>query len=134
MIGLDTNILARYIAQDDPVQSALATHFIEEKCTPESPGFINHIVLCELVWVLKRCYKSERFQALQVVEQLLRTIQLQVQEPQVAWKALRLALKGKADFADFLISQINLANDCEYTITLDSAAAEMKSNTLLTSL
>ncbi|OQX05628.1 MAG: hypothetical protein BWK76_27220 [Desulfobulbaceae bacterium A2] len=134
MIGLDTNILVRYITQDDPVQSVLATHFVEEKCTTESPGFINHIVLCELVWVLGRCYKSERLQTLQVVEQLLRTIQLQVQEPQVAWKALRLAQKGKADFADFLISQINLAHDCEFTITLDSAATEMKSNTLLTSL
>jgi predicted nucleic-acid-binding protein len=56
----------------------------------------------------------------------------QVQEPQVVWKALRLAQKGQADFADFLIAQINIANGCGTTITFDNAAAEINSNTLLT--
>lgn len=131
MTGLDTNILVRYITQDDPQQSALATRFIEEKCSLEFPGFINHIVLCELVWVLNRCYKTDRMQSLQVIEQLLRTAQFQVQEPQIVWKALKLAQKGKADFADFLISQINLAHQCESTITFDGLAAEISHNTLL---
>ncbi|MDO9041317.1 MAG: type II toxin-antitoxin system VapC family toxin [Desulfocapsaceae bacterium] len=131
MIGLDTNILVRYITQDDLAQSSLATQFIEEKCSFALPGFINHIVLCELVWVLKRCYKTEMSQALRVVEQLLRTAQLRIQEPQVVWKALKLAQKGKADFADFLIAQINIAHGCGTTITFDNAAAEINSKTLL---
>jgi predicted nucleic-acid-binding protein len=61
----------------------------------------------------------------------LRTAQFQIQEPQIVWKALKLAQKGKADFADFLISQINLFHQCETTITLDGAAAEISHNTLL---
>jgi len=118
MTGIDTNILVRYITQDDPQQSALATRFIEEKCSPECPGFINHIVLCELVWVLNRCYKTDRMQSLQVIEQLLRTAQFQIQEPQIVWKALKLAQKGKADFADFLISQINLSPNVKQPLRL----------------
>lgn len=73
-------------------------------------------------------------QSLQVIEQLLRTAQFQVQEPQIVWKALKLAQKGKADFADFLISQIHLAHQCDTTITLDSLAAEISHNTLLSKL
>lgn len=132
MIGLDTNILVRYITQDDPDQAALATHFIEQNCSGKSPGFINHIVLCELVWVLKRCYKADQAQALQVIEQILRTVQLQVQEPQVVWKAVRLAQKGRADFADVLITQVNLAHNCEETVTFDTTAAEINGTNLLT--
>jgi len=131
MTGLDTNVLVRYITQDDPQQSILATQFIEKQCTPESPGFINYIVLCELVWVLRRCYKAERTQSLQVIEQLLRTAQFQIQEPQVVWRALRQAQTGQADFADYLISQINLTHDCEITFTFDTGAAGISGNRLL---
>ena len=131
MTGLDTNILVRYVTQDDPDQSPAAGKFIEKNCSAQSPGFINHIVLCELIWVLKRCYKAENNQALQVIGQILRTVQLQVQEPQIVWKALRLAQKGRADFADYMIGQINLAQECETTLTFDKAAAETGATSLL---
>ncbi|GBE51975.1 PIN domain protein [bacterium BMS3Bbin14] len=131
MTGLDTNILVHYITQDDPIQAPLASSFIEKNCSAESPGFVNHIVLCELVWVLKRCYKIDQNRALQVIEQILRTVQLEIQEPQVVWKALKLAQKGQADFADFLSIQVNLANGCDETITFDSAAAKISGATLL---
>ncbi|PIP44135.1 MAG: hypothetical protein COX17_03195, partial [Deltaproteobacteria bacterium CG23_combo_of_CG06-09_8_20_14_all_60_8] len=88
MIGIDTNVLVRYIAQDDPRQSRAAVEFIEQNCSRDTPGFINHIVLCELVWVLKRCYKVNQAEALKVLEQIMRTAQLQIQEPQVVWQAL----------------------------------------------
>jgi len=134
MIGLDTNILVRYITQDDAVQANLATQYIEKNCSAESPGFINHIVLCELVWVLTRCYKADNNQALEVIEQLLRTVQLQIQEPQIAWAALRSAQKGKADFADFMIIQINRVSGCEETVTFDNGAAGINGATLLTDI
>ena len=131
MTGLDTNLLVRYVTQDDPVQASLATGFIEKNCSAESPGFINHIVLCELIWVLKRCYKVNQDQALQVIEQILRTAQLQVQEPQIVWKALKQAQKDKADFADFLSTQINLASGCEETVTFDRDASKINGAALL---
>ena len=126
MIGIDTNILVRYITQDDPDQARVATHFIETQCSQGSPCFINHIVLCELVWVLRRCYQADHEQALAVIEQILRTAQLKVQEPQTVWTALKIARSGKADFADCLISMINQSAGCSYTITLDRNAAKIK--------
>ena len=124
MIGIDTNVLVRYITQDDPEQASVSAHFAEKKCSRETPGFINHIVLCELVWVLKRCYKVGQQDALKVIEQILRTVQLQVQQPQVVWQAVKAARFGKADFADYLSSRINNSLGCSKTVTFDAAATE----------
>jgi predicted nucleic-acid-binding protein len=59
MIGVDTNVLVRYIVGDDPKQSKLAITFLEKTCSKENPGFVNLIVLCELVWVLRGAYKVD---------------------------------------------------------------------------
>lgn len=125
MIGIDTNVLIRYIAQDDPHQTQLATTFIEKTCTTENPGFINHITLCEMCWVLKRLYKTRREQLRQIIEQLLRTAELAVQQPQIVWMALGAFQKSDADFPDCLIAQVNAANNCAATVTLDQQAARV---------
>ncbi len=125
MIGIDTNVLIRYIAQDDLHQAQLATKFIEKTCTTENPGFINHITLCEMCWVLKRLYKTRREQLHQIIEQLLRTAELAIQQPQIIWMALEAFQKGAADFPDCLIAQVNAANNCTATVTLDQEAARV---------
>lgn len=71
MIGLDTNILVRLLVADDPDQTARAQRFIAARCTRESPGFINCIVLAELVWVLARAYGYSRASIANVVEDIL---------------------------------------------------------------
>ena len=60
MIGVDTNVLVRYIVQDDVEQSKIASRFIEGLISSSKPGFVNQIVLCELVWVLKRAYHYDK--------------------------------------------------------------------------
>jgi predicted nucleic-acid-binding protein len=119
--GIDTNVLVRYITQDDPRQSAVAAQFIEEGCSVEQPGYVNHIVLCEIAWVLQRCYQTSRKETLRVIEQILRTEQFRVQDPQVVYLALNLARAGKADFADYLSVSINKEADCRQTVTFDEA-------------
>jgi predicted nucleic-acid-binding protein len=131
MTGLDTNVLVRYLAQDDPKQSPAASRFIEEQCSAEAPGFINHLVLCELVWVLKSCYAVGREQTLQVIEQILKTVQLRIQEPQLVWAALRQARDGKADFPDCLIGRINTSQGCQHTVTFDRVAADIENMILI---
>jgi len=123
MIGIDTNVLVRYLAQDDPDQAEIATKFIEVTCTKDNLGFINHITLCEICWVLKRLYKTPKEQLAEIIEQLLRTVQLFVQEPQVVWMALEEFKTDNADFPDCLIAQINLVNDCSSTVTFDVKAS-----------
>lgn len=123
MIGLDTNVLVRYIAQDDPRQTAKAVHVIEDECSEARPGFVTAVALVELVWVLEECYRSAKADIVVVLQRILRTRQLVVEEAETAWKAVRLFEASRADFADCLIDRIGAAHDCEYTATFDKAAA-----------
>ena len=52
MIGLDTNVVVRYLVKDDPRQAEKAATFIQKQSRRNDVLFLNHIVLCELVWVL----------------------------------------------------------------------------------
>lgn len=131
MIGIDTNVLVRYLAQDDPKQAKIAAEFIEETCTKDNLGFINHITLCEMCWVLKRLYKTPKEQLAEIIEQLLRTAQLFVQDPQVVWMALEEFKEDNTDFPDCLIAQINLINDCSSTVTFDVKASNVAGFNLL---
>lgn len=131
MTGLDTNVLVRFFVQDDPVQSAKAAAFIKTSCTTESPGYVNHVVLCELVWVLQSCYKVERAGIVRLLQQLLQTRQLHVQSPRTVWLATEDYQNGSADFADYLVARSNLGQDCRETVTFDVAAAKAAGMRLL---
>lgn len=131
MIGIDTNVLARYVVQDDPRQARVATRFIESACTAESPGFVGHIVLCELVWVLTAAYGYSKSDVLKVLAQILRVAQLRVEHPQTVWRALEDYRDGGADFSDHLIGWLHLGYGCERTVTLDRSAAEAEGFELL---
>jgi predicted nucleic-acid-binding protein len=123
VIGLDTNVLVRYIAQDDRRQAAKATRVIEEECSETRPGFIAGIVLAELVWVLESCYGGDKAAIVAVLQRILRTKQLVVQDAETIWKAVRLFEGNKAHFADCLIERTGAAHECEYTSTFDKHAA-----------
>jgi predicted nucleic-acid-binding protein len=130
MIGLDTNVLVRYLAQDDARQSALATRFIETKLSADKPGFIACVTLCEIVWVLAEAYGADRERIRGVIEGLLTTKQLMVEAAETVWKALR-AWNESGDFSDALIAQIALAHGSEKTMTFDKAAAKLQGFDLL---
>ncbi|HEY9792511.1 MAG TPA: type II toxin-antitoxin system VapC family toxin [Candidatus Obscuribacterales bacterium] len=123
MIGLDTNVLIRYIAQDDAVQSPRAVKLIENECSSENPGFVGLITLAELVWVSETCYNASRTDVAVLIRRLLSIKQLVVQEAEVVWKALREFEDGKADFSDHLVEKIAAAQGCEHTFTFDKTAA-----------
>jgi predicted nucleic-acid-binding protein len=129
--GLDTNVLVRYLVQDDPRQAALATRTIERQCTPDSPGFIGQIVLCELVWVLESNYQQSRMQIASIIERLLQVSQLEVMDPDVAWRALSDYKNSNADFPDHLVARSNEANGCETTLTFDKKASKYPAFQLL---
>lgn len=131
MIGLDTNVVIRYLAQDDKKQSVVATYFIEKSLTSDLPGYINHITLCEIVWVLQRCYGVTKQQLREVIEGLLTTKQLIVENIEITWKALRAFDANNADFCDALIGQINIHSGCVRTVTFDKKAASLPGFDLL---
>lgn len=123
MIGLDTNVLVRYVTQDDPIQSAKASDLIES-LTTLSPGFVSLVSVVELVWVLQSCYRSAKSDVVVVLETLLRTRELTIEHAETLWQALRRFTASKADFADCLIERCAHAAGCEYTATFDLNAAK----------
>lgn len=133
MTGLDTNVLVRYIVQDDAEQSLAATALIEGGEHAGEIFFINQIVLCEVVWVVKRCYSGDREEIGRMVEQILRTASFRVQRSAEVWSALNIYRKIAADFADCLIACGNQAADCRETATFDRQAAKIAGFRLVSS-
>ncbi len=123
MIGLDTNVLVRYIAQDDAKQSAMATALIDTP-TSENPGFITLVSLVELVWVIQSCYNATKPELVVILEKLLRTQELLVENTETAIKALHAFSQSKAEFSDCLIERSADKAGCEYTATFDRNAAK----------
>jgi len=122
MTGLDTNVLVRYIAQDEPEQSPKATRLIES-LTAEAPGYVTLVSVVELAWVLNGCYGCTKGEVCEVLETLLRSRELVVADTDIVWKSLRLYRDSKADFADILIERLADAADCIHTATFDRTAA-----------
>ena len=123
MIGIDTNVLVRYLAQDDPGQSPRATSFIETECSPSRPGFIPLVVLVEVVWVSESCYGATRAEIAEIVRRILSTKQLVVQDAETAWKALRVFEATNTDFADCVIERTADAAGCEHVVSFDRQAS-----------
>jgi predicted nucleic-acid-binding protein len=130
MIGLDTNVLVRYIMQDDLKQSPLATRLIESRSV-ESRGFVPLVSVVELFWVMSSAYELDRGQLIAALEGLLRTKELVVERAEIVWKALRIFQTANVDFADCLIERSAAAAGCEKTMTFDRGAAKSAGMTLL---
>ena len=118
MIGLDTNVLVRYIAQDDIKQSALATNLINS-LTQESPGFIALVSVVELVWVMQSCYQSTKQEVVKILETLTATRELMIENSETVIKAIRVFSNSKADFSNCLIERSANKAGCEYSVTFD---------------
>lgn len=123
MIGLDTNVIVRYIAQDDPAQSLQAAQLIES-LTPDAPGYLPLVVVVEMGWVLLESYGVSREELAAVLDTLLRTKTLVLEQAETVFKATRLFASGNADFADCLIACSGKAARCDYTATFDKKAAK----------
>jgi predicted nucleic-acid-binding protein len=126
MIGLDTNILVRYLAQDDPVQSPKATKIIEGDLTEGRPGFISLVTMVETVWVLDRIYRLSNPELATVVERMLQADTLSIQNEQEVFTAMIALKTGKGSFADALIGALGTWAGCTSTLTFDQKAARLK--------
>jgi predicted nucleic-acid-binding protein len=131
MTGLDTNVLVRYLTQDDPVQSERANQLIEQTLLEGKSLFINHIVLCELVWVLTRAYDYPKSDVVDVIEKILLAHQFEIEDKSSVWEALNDLKTSRADFADCLIGVKNRQAGCEKTWSFDQATNVLDSFTSL---
>ncbi len=125
MIGLDTNVLVRLLVADDAAQTQKAVRFVEGNCTPESPGFINIVVLVELVWVLASAYAYRPVQIADALEKLIAGADRVVEHHEAVRASLADYRSGRGDFVDILIGRINRDQGCEATATFDRKAMRL---------
>jgi predicted nucleic-acid-binding protein len=123
MRGLDTNVLVRYIAQDDPHQSLAAERIVEDALAENESIYICVIVLCELVWVLRSAYRLTKLEIIPKLDEMLSTPQFLIQHDSLVRESLSLWRSGRGDFSDHLIGALNRAADCRETVSFDRALA-----------
>jgi predicted nucleic-acid-binding protein len=131
VIGLDTNILVRYLVQDDPAQSSLVNELLERRFSETDPGYVSLVSLSEAVWVLLRRYKADRKIVAEGFLNLFLCRKLVFQDSQAVYAGLRALKDGSMDFHDAVIAYLGQQIGCETTLTFDKRAARHDSFTLL---
>lgn len=119
MIGLDTNVLVRYLVQDDPAQARAAAATIEGAASRGDGLFLAAVTLCELVWVLESAYQRPRAAIAAALEQIARTGDFTIEHADHVRAAVAAYRTTSADFADTLVGRLNEAAGCEHTVTFD---------------
>ncbi|MBL9046100.1 MAG: type II toxin-antitoxin system VapC family toxin [Tabrizicola sp.] len=130
MIGLDTNVLVRFLVQDDPEQAAAATTLIAS-LTEAVPGFVGREVLVELVWVLERAYGLPRGDIAKALTRLLEARELLVEAADHAAIAADRYRRGGAGFSDQMIALAGQRAGCQETVTFDRKASGIPGMRLL---
>jgi predicted nucleic-acid-binding protein len=130
MIGLDTNILVRYIMQDDVAQANKATSLIES-FKKGRLGYFTNITLVEVIWVLESCYELKKQDIVRVIEGLLKAREIKKENSELLWRALKLFKELNVDYSDCLISVISSSDGCTETFTFDKKASKLSGMTLL---
>ena len=121
MIGLDTNVLVRYLTQDDPTQARKANRLIEEAAAQGERLHIDVIVLCELVWVLGGAYGFDRQTMTSSLQKMLEVSQFSFEDKDLVRAALLEYARGKGDLADYLLGARGRQLGCQRTVTFDRA-------------
>lgn len=122
MIGIDTNVLVRYLTQDDDAQSLQASKLIEDSLSVDEPGFITLISLVEVVWVLKSCYGANKNDLCTMIKMVLETKQFLIEQTESCYRALKVFEVSNGDFSDALIATISKDAGCSETVTFDKNA------------
>jgi len=125
MIGLDTNILVRYLTQDDPAQSRKATEILERRLTEQNPGFVSIVAMVETVWVLDRAYGFSSQEIAAAVERILQADVLVVENEFEVFMAMIAVKEGQGSFADAIIAGLGAKANCSCTLTFDEKALRL---------
>ena len=125
MIGLETNVVLRYLLQDDPIQTRQVNRLIEQQLSEESPGFLNLATILEVVWVLRSLLKRTPVQIAAHLEAILSRDTLEVQNAEQVYEAAFALKQGTGEFEDALIGALNRQAGCSVTLTFDRKAAKL---------
>ena len=116
MIALDTNVLLRYILDDDVIQTEIARKLLEDELTSAEPGFISLIVVVELVWVMRRLYRQSAERVAAILLELTENAVLVIEHAAFVRAAI---VERRADISDILLHEVGRLNGCSRTVTFD---------------
>jgi len=125
MIGLDTNVILRYLLQDDPDQARRVNRIVERQLSEENPGFISLVTMLEIVWVLRSLLKRSASEIASHLEGLLAADSLEIQNEQQVFEAVFALKRGMGEFEDALIGAVNVWAGCSHTLTFDRRATRL---------
>jgi predicted nucleic-acid-binding protein len=129
--GLDTNVVVRYLTQDDRAQSRKANAIIDAALAGGDRVHLDTVVLCELVWVLRSAYRYDRKTVADVLGKLVEAAQISVDDRDRLLDAVGRYGRGTGDFADYVLALRNRAAGCDTTLTFDRAHRKEDLFTLL---
>lgn len=132
MIALDTNVLVRFLVEDDAEQ-ALAALGLLEGLTAEQPAFVCREVMVELVWVLERVYRLPRTRIASVLQALIATKGLEIEAANDVARACSRYRLGEAGFADLMIVFAAERSRASPLYTFDQQFARIDGTELLNS-
>ncbi len=125
MVGLDTNVILRYLLQDEPKQTTLANHIVDQVLSDRNPGFISLVTVLEMVWMLRSLLKQTPTEIATHLEHLLAADSLEVQNGQQVFEAAFALKRGAGEFEDALVGALNAWAGCPHTLTFDKRALRM---------
>jgi len=129
--ALDTNVLIRYVTQDDAAQYRLACDMVAGAITSGQPAVVTLLVILESEWVLRSAYQYDKAQIIAIFSDLLVSKNLFIEDETVLVQALRLWETRAVNFANCLILAKSLAMGCSEMFTFDKRAAKKLPNCLL---
>ena len=125
MIGLDTNVVLRYLLQDDLRQTPRANRIVEQVLSEDNPGFLSIVTVLEIVWVLRGLLKQSPLEIAVHLERLLAANTLEIQNEQQVFEAVFAIKRGTGEFEDALIGALNAWAGCGHTLTFDKRALRL---------
>lgn len=125
MLGIDTNVLVRFLLRDDEAQFQKAIKLIQWEVTAGRGVLVSQLVLLETEWVLRSRYGFSKIQLLEVIASLLDTRDIQLEDEQSVEEAIYQWKEANADFADCLIAARHRRLGCSATATFDARAVKL---------
>lgn len=125
MIGLDTNVVLRYLLQDDEKQTRQANEIIDGQLSEREPGFLSLACVLEIVWVLHSLLRQGAVEIAAHLEHLLAADSLVIQNEQQVFDAAFALKRGTGEFEDALIGSLDAWAGCKKTLTFDRRAGRL---------
>ena len=130
MLGIDTNVLVRFLTKDEPEQYEKARRIIRRGANGPDGIYVNQLVVLETEWVLRSVYGYSKAEIAAAISALLDAPELAFEDEPAIEEALFTWKKSSADFADCLIGARNHRAGCATTATFDAKAAKLPGFTL----